>query len=103
MRFLISKEEHSMERITFGSDGEPLIRELNVKVFDLFRLLGSGANEEQIAKDHPGLEKEDFLAAYRYAALSGTASIGAQRLREISRDIKQKLGEPVAAPDRSDE
>jgi uncharacterized protein (DUF433 family) len=79
-----------VDRITF-THGEPFIRNLNLKAFDVLRWLGSGATEEEIAKDHPGLERQDFMAVYKYAALVGTSAIATERFKEIGQDIKRTL------------
>jgi len=51
-----------------NNQGQPTIRDLNLNVSDVFRLLGSGQTELQIIENHPGLEREDFLAVYEFAA-----------------------------------
>jgi uncharacterized protein (DUF433 family) len=53
-------------RLTMNEKLEPSIRDLNIKISDLLRWLGSGQTEQQIIEDHPGLEREDFPAVYRY-------------------------------------
>jgi len=53
-----------MIRITKNKDDQPSIRDLNIKVADVLRLLGDGQTEQQIIESHPGLQREDFLAVY---------------------------------------
>ena len=85
-----------MDRITF-TDGEPFIRNLNVKAFDVLRWLGSGATEEEIIGRYPNLERQDFMAVYKYAALVGTFAIATERFVEIAKDIKRTLDPPQEA------
>jgi uncharacterized protein (DUF433 family) len=80
------EEERSMIRITRDSENQPSIRNLNIKVSDVLHWLGSGMNEERIMKDHPGLEREDFLAVYQSAASQVAAPW--DRIRS---DIREKL------------
>lgn len=48
--------------------GKPCIRGLRFTVYDLASYLASGMSEEDILKDFPYLEKEDFQAAYEFFA-----------------------------------
>lgn len=48
--------------------GKPCIRGLRFTVYDLASYLASGMSEEDILKNFPYLEKEDFLAAYEFFA-----------------------------------
>ena len=48
--------------------GQPCIRGLRITVWDVLAWLGTGKSEEQIMADYPELEKEDFRAAFDYAA-----------------------------------
>ena len=57
-----------MSRITRNEKDQPSIRDQNIKVSDVLRLLGDGQTEQQIIGSHPGLQREDFLAVYQYAA-----------------------------------
>ena len=44
--------------------GKPCIRGLRFSVYDLASYLASGMTEEQILREFPYLEKEDFQAVY---------------------------------------
>ena len=48
--------------------GKPCIRGLRFTVYDLASYLASGMTEEQILREFPYLEKEDFQAVYDYFA-----------------------------------
>ena len=48
--------------------GKPCIRGLRFSVYDLASYLASGMTEEQILRDFPYLEKEDFQAVYEFFA-----------------------------------
>ena len=48
--------------------GKPCIRGLRFTVYDLASYLASGMTEEEILKDFPYLEKEDFQAVYEFFA-----------------------------------
>jgi uncharacterized protein (DUF433 family) len=52
----------------------------------VLRWLGSGQTEQQIIEDHPGLERDDFLAVYQY-----TASLVDAPWDRIRNDIREKL------------
>ena len=61
-------------RITIESgkrSGQPCIRGLRITVWDVLGWLGAGMSEEQIVADYPELEKEDFRAAFDFAARVG--------------------------------
>jgi uncharacterized protein (DUF433 family) len=47
---------------------KPCIRGLRFTVYDLASYLASGMTEEEILKDFPYLEKEDFQAVYEFFA-----------------------------------
>jgi uncharacterized protein (DUF433 family) len=51
--------------------GQPCIRRLRITVWDVLEWLATGVSEEQILKDYPDLEKDDFPAVYDYAARMG--------------------------------
>lgn len=51
--------------------GQPCIRGLRIKVWDVLGWLAAGANEAQILADYPELEPEDFRAVYDFAARVG--------------------------------
>lgn len=51
--------------------GQPCIRGLRITVWDVLEWLAAGVSEEQILKDYPDLEKDDFPAVYEYAARLG--------------------------------
>jgi uncharacterized protein (DUF433 family) len=48
--------------------GKPCIRGLRFTVYDLASYLASGMTEEEILRDFPYLEKEDFKAVYEFFA-----------------------------------
>lgn len=48
--------------------GKPCIRGMRITVGTVVRLLATGHSEEEILKDYPYLEKEDFREALAYAA-----------------------------------
>ena len=48
--------------------GKPCIRGLRFTVYDVVSYLASGMSEEEILRDFPCLEKEDFLAVYEFFA-----------------------------------
>lgn len=48
--------------------GKPCIRGLRFTVYDLMSYLASGMTEEDILKEFPDLEKEDFQAVYDFFA-----------------------------------
>jgi uncharacterized protein (DUF433 family) len=49
-------------------DGKPCIRGMRISVNDVLGWLAHGMTEEEILEEHPGLEKDDFLAVYAFAA-----------------------------------
>jgi uncharacterized protein (DUF433 family) len=49
-------------------DGKPCIPGMRITVNDVLGWLANGMTEEEILEEHPGLEKEDFPAAYPFAA-----------------------------------
>ena len=51
--------------------GQPCIRGLRITVWDVLGWLAAGKTEAQITEDYPELEKDDFRAAYEYAARMG--------------------------------
>ena len=48
--------------------GKPCIRGLRFTIYDLASYLASGMSEDQILKEFPYLEKEDFQATYEFFA-----------------------------------
>ena len=64
----------STERITIEAGkrgGKPCICGLRITVWDILGWLGAGMTEAEILHEHPDLEKEDFLAVYRFAVEMG--------------------------------
>jgi len=64
-------QEEFINRITIDSNichGKPTIRGLRYPVNNMLELLASGMTIEELLKDYPDLEKEDFLACLQYAA-----------------------------------
>ncbi len=60
-----------LERITIEAGkcgGRPCIRGKRIRVTDILELLANEATIEEIVADHPGLERDDVLAAIAYAA-----------------------------------
>jgi uncharacterized protein (DUF433 family) len=60
-----------MERITFNPNqcgGRPCIRGMRIRVKDVLDMLACGANEGEILKSYPYLEREDIQASLEYAA-----------------------------------
>lgn len=60
-----------LNRITIDSDichGKPTIRGLRYPVDSMLELMASGMTIEELLKDYPDLEREDFLACIEYAA-----------------------------------
>jgi uncharacterized protein (DUF433 family) len=63
--------EPLLNRITINQDichGKPTIRGLRYPVENMLELLASGMSIEELVKDYPDLQKEDFLACIEYAA-----------------------------------
>ena len=59
------------ERITLEPgkrSGQPCIRGLRITVADILDYLASGMSIDEILADFPSLEREDILAALRFAA-----------------------------------
>jgi len=48
--------------------GKPCIRGLRLTVYDMASYLASGMTEEEILRDFPYLEKDDFRAVYEFFA-----------------------------------
>jgi uncharacterized protein (DUF433 family) len=48
--------------------GKPCIRGLRFTVYDLASYLASGMTEDEILRDFPFLQKEDFRAVYEFFA-----------------------------------
>ncbi|MBI2969086.1 MAG: DUF433 domain-containing protein [Bacteroidetes bacterium] len=48
--------------------GKPTIRGLRYPVENILELLASGMTIDELMKDYPDLEREDFLACLEYAA-----------------------------------
>lgn len=62
-----------LDRITSDPSvchGRPVIRGLRYAVATLLDLLASGMTIEEIAGDHPDLERDDLLAALEFGALA---------------------------------
>ncbi|MGB9025582.1 MAG: DUF433 domain-containing protein [Rhodomicrobium sp.] len=58
-------------RITFNPaqcGGRPCIRGMRIRVSDILEMLAEGASVESILADFPDLEREDIMAALRFAA-----------------------------------
>ncbi|HZJ36553.1 MAG TPA: DUF433 domain-containing protein [Gillisia sp.] len=63
--------ETLIDRITLDPEvchGKPTIRGLRYPVENMLELLASGMTIEELLKDYPDLEKEDFLACIEYAS-----------------------------------
>jgi len=64
-------ENTLLKRITINADichGKPTIRGLRYPVENMLELMASGMEMDELLKDYPDLEKEDFLACIEYAA-----------------------------------
>jgi uncharacterized protein (DUF433 family) len=64
-------KEVLLDRITIDPDichGKPVIRGLRYPVETMLELMASGMSTEELLKDYPDLEKEDFLACLTFAA-----------------------------------
>lgn len=60
-----------MERIVCNPNvlgGKPIVRGTRISVQFLLELVGAGMSVSEILKEYPHLEREDVLAAVRYAA-----------------------------------
>lgn len=51
--------------------GQPCIRGLRVTVWDILDMLASGMTEDEILRDYPYLQRDDFPAVYAYASQAG--------------------------------
>jgi uncharacterized protein (DUF433 family) len=49
-------------------DGKPCIRGIRITVNDVLGWLAHGMTETEILEEHPGLEEEDLVAVYAFAA-----------------------------------
>jgi uncharacterized protein (DUF433 family) len=61
-----------VSRITINPDvchGKPTVRGLRYPVETLLELMASGMSIEELLRDYPDLEREDFLACLEYASL----------------------------------
>jgi uncharacterized protein (DUF433 family) len=82
----------NIDRITIALMNEPArVRSVGISVWDILRWLASGMSEAEIISEHPGLEHEDFLAVYGYAAMVGQFAGVGERMREIRAQLKQEL------------
>lgn len=64
-------EDALLDRITVHPDqcgGRPCIRGMRVRVADVLEWLAAGQTPDEILADFPYLEREDIIAALRYAA-----------------------------------
>ena len=60
-----------LDRITVEPDkcgGRPCIRGMRIRVIDVLDLLASGLSAEDVLEELPDLEREDVIAALRYAS-----------------------------------
>lgn len=63
--------ESLLNRITIDNEichGKPTIRGLRYPVENMLELLASGMSINELLKDYPDLEREDFLACLEYAS-----------------------------------
>lgn len=59
------------ERITVNPDqcgGRPCIRGMRIRVIDVLDLLATGLTQDEVLIELPDLEKEDVLAALKFAS-----------------------------------
>jgi uncharacterized protein (DUF433 family) len=71
MRYNGEVEAQLMERIVCNPNilgGKPIVRGTRISVQFLLELLGAGMSISKILEEYPHLEREDILAAIRYAA-----------------------------------
>lgn len=62
-----------LTRITINPDichGKPVIRNMRWPVEVILDMLSAGMSADEIVEDHPELEKDDIMAALRFAKLS---------------------------------
>ncbi len=52
--------------------GRPCVRDTRITVQEILGWLASGATQEEILRDYPYLDKDDFKAVFAYAASSRT-------------------------------
>lgn len=65
--------DNLLTRITINPDichGKPVVRNMRWPVEVILDMLSAGMSVEEIIEDHPELEKEDILAALRFARMS---------------------------------
>ena len=62
------EHEHALTVEPGKMGGKPCIRGLRFTVYDVASYLASGMSEDEILKDFPYLEKEDFQAVYEFFA-----------------------------------
>ncbi|WP_262247464.1 DUF433 domain-containing protein [Parapedobacter soli] len=65
--------DNLLARITINPDichGKPVIRNMRWPVEVILDMLSAGMTTEEIIEDHPELEKEDIMAALRFAKIS---------------------------------
>lgn len=48
--------------------GRPCIRGMRIRVIDVLELFAAGLTSDEILEEMPDLEREDLMAALRYAA-----------------------------------
>lgn len=48
--------------------GRPCVRDTRITVQEVLRWLASGATEDEILRDYPYLNRDDFKAVFAYAA-----------------------------------
>lgn len=59
------------KRITINTDlcgGRPCIRGLRIRIIDILDFMAAGLSSDEIIEELPDLEKEDILAALKYAS-----------------------------------
>jgi len=65
------KTERLLLRITVNPDvmvGKPTIRGMRITVEQILRALAGGVSEDELIREYPELEREDFQAVYAYVA-----------------------------------
>lgn len=63
--------ESLLQRITIDPEichGKPTVRGLHYPVENMLELLASAMTIDELLEDYPDLEKEDFLACFKYAS-----------------------------------
>lgn len=72
-----------MDRITIDPEichGKPIIRGMRYPVENMLELMASGMTIDELLRDYPDLEREDFLACIQYA----TKLVQSKRIHKVA-------------------